>query len=60
LCGCDMSKWKLRCEKCSSERVLDLGFNLYEFKKVYLYCPRCQENTPHVVLGVEAPEAVQA
>ncbi|AGT35139.1 hypothetical protein N186_03900 [Thermofilum adornatum] len=55
-----MSKWRLRCEKCSSERVLDLGFNLYEFKKVYLYCPRCQENTPHVVLGVEAPEAVQA
>ncbi|MHB9302977.1 hypothetical protein [Thermofilum pendens] len=48
-----MTKWKLKCDRCGGIQVRDLGFNLYEFKKVHIYCPYCRENTPHTVLGHE-------
>ncbi|QOJ78099.1 hypothetical protein IG193_04740 [Infirmifilum lucidum] len=48
-----MTKWTLRCESCGGEKVLDVGFNLYEFKRVYIYCPKCRANTFHIVVGHE-------
>ncbi|MCC6039828.1 MAG: hypothetical protein ACO2OQ_02845 [Thermofilaceae archaeon] len=46
-----MTVWRLKCEVCGSEREINVGFNLYEFKRVYIYCRNCKSNTLHVVLG---------
>jgi len=46
-----MTKWKLECEDCGSVKILDVGYNLYEMKKVYIFCPTCRKNTFHKVLG---------
>ena len=48
-----MTLWRLKCEVCGSQRVLRVGFDLYEFKRVYLYCRTCGQNTFHAVLGHE-------
>ncbi len=43
--------WLLRCTSCKNEVKLKLGYNLYEFKKLYLFCERCGRNTYHEVIG---------
>jgi len=48
-----MTVWELRCESCGNIRTLDVGFDLYEMGKVYLYCSVCGKNTFHVVIGVK-------
>jgi len=40
--------------------MLDVGYNLWEFKELYLYCKSCGRNTPHKVLGVEQGEAASS
>ena len=51
-----MTKWVLVCEKCGFKRIIDIGYNLREFKRVYLYCPSCGSNTFYEVLGTEDDE----
>ncbi len=46
-----MTLWELRCEVCGNIRFLDLGFDLTEMKRVYVYCEVCGRNTFHTVLG---------
>jgi len=46
-----MTKWVLVCEVCGNERILDVGYNLGEFQRVYVYCRRCGENRAHRVVG---------
>ncbi len=46
-----MTVWRLKCEKCGTIREVDLGFNLNEFEKIYIYCSTCGQNTFHKVLG---------
>ncbi|RLE83504.1 MAG: hypothetical protein DRJ41_04780 [Thermoprotei archaeon] len=48
-----MTQWLLRCESCGNVRKVDLGYNLYEIKHLYLYCRSCGRNTFHEVLGHE-------
>ncbi|MGB9708694.1 MAG: hypothetical protein ACP5II_04145 [Infirmifilum sp.] len=45
-----MTRWILKCESCGNEKILDVGFNLYEFKKIYIYCPKCKSNTFHSIV----------
>ena len=47
----DMTIWVLRCKECGNTRRLDLGFNLFEFQQLYLYCPVCKRNTFHSIEG---------
>jgi translation initiation factor 2 beta subunit (eIF-2beta)/eIF-5 len=46
-----VTKWVLVCEVCGNERILDVGYNLREFRRVYIYCRRCGENRAHKVVG---------
>ena len=55
-----MTRWVLKCEVCGEQRILDVGYNLREFKKLYLYCKSCGRNTPHKVLGIEQGEAASS
>lgn len=48
-----MVKWLLECESCGTKRILDVGYNLKEFKLLHIYCRKCGENKPHKVLGIE-------
>ncbi len=38
---------------CGSEKVIDVGYDLRGFSKLYLYCDVCGRNTEHEVIGVE-------
>ncbi len=51
-----MTRWVLRCTSCGGRRSLDLGYNLYEFKRLYVFCETCQRNTFHEILGHEEEE----
>lgn len=47
-----MTKWILKCLRCGIDCYLDVGFDLTQFGSVlYLYCPRCKQNTEHKILG---------
>jgi len=48
-----MTKWVLECTVCGERRILDVGFDLSEFKELHIYCKRCGLTRPHRVLGVE-------
>jgi len=43
--------WKLRCAKCGKEELLMVGYDIRDFKQLYLYCEKCKENTFHEILG---------
>lgn len=45
-----MTGWRLRCTVCSREWKLEVGYDLSEFEKIYLYCSSCKRNTMHEVL----------
>lgn len=48
-----MTKWVLVCEVCGNKRILDVGYDLREFQRIYIYCRNCGENRPHRILGFE-------
>lgn len=47
-----MTEWILECKVCGTQRILDVGYNLREFKELYIYCKACGRNTPHRIVGV--------
>ena len=51
-----MTKWILECESCGEKRVLNVGFDLSEFKRLYIYCRRCGLTRPHRICGVATEE----
>jgi len=44
-----LTEWVLICKVCGNRRVMDLGYNLFEFKELHVYCRVCGRNTPHKV-----------
>jgi len=48
-----MTKWLLKCTSCGRINKLDLGYNLYEFKRIYVFCEHCNKNTFHEIIGHE-------
>ncbi len=48
-----MTVWVLVCTECGAERKLDVGYDLRELGKVYLYCRNCGKNSFHEVVRVE-------
>ncbi len=52
-----MAIWRIKCTSCGKIREIDLGYNLFEFKKIFLYCPYCKKNTFNEV--IEAIEEAQ-
>ncbi len=51
-----MTKWLLRCTKCGNVRVLEVGYDLRAFKKMYIFCPKCRRNTHHEIVSVQVEE----
>jgi len=46
-----MTEWILECKICGNKKIVDLGYNLLEFREVHLYCKYCGRNTAHKVLS---------
>ena len=47
----NLTIWLLKCNSCGNQIEVRLGYNLYEFKRLYLFCTKCQKNTYHEILG---------
>ncbi len=46
-----MTEWVLECKVCGARRTLDVGYDLGEYKQLYIYCRECRATRPHRILG---------
>jgi len=44
------SYWRIKCQKCGEEKKLRVGYDIRDFKQLYLYCSKCKKNTFHIIL----------
>ncbi|MCY0849602.1 hypothetical protein [Sulfuracidifex metallicus] len=43
--------WKVKCQSCGNERILNISFDIGGQKVIYQYCPYCMKNTFNDILG---------
>jgi len=42
--------WRIKCQECGEEKELRVGYDIRDFKQLYLYCKKCGKNTFHIIL----------
>jgi transcription elongation factor Elf1 len=47
--------WKLRCNECGTEWLVNISFDISKQKSFYIYCKVCKRNTFNTILGYSEP-----
>lgn len=43
--------WKVKCNSCNTEKLLNISFDIGKQKSIYIYCEVCKKNTFNEILG---------
>jgi len=46
-----LTAWRLVCERCGKEWLLEVSFDLLSMGRLYHYCKYCNKNSFHKVVG---------
>lgn len=52
--------WRIKCQECGEEKELRVGYDIRDFKQLYLYCRKCGKNTFHIILEYVHEEKSQS